>query len=190
MWVGTGAVDAWIGDPIGSARWRRVDHLPRDGTRVVDGTFELRRRRKRHDKPFLHQRGRRPAFRRGHQIERAHLVVWSPAAPVRQLRAPAVVFRFRHDWAIPNLLRRGRSHHHRDHPRDADPHEHQARQSSHGFILRLPQPCRCIRETNVPHLDGALSRAALEPGCTRTERRAGRKVMGDADYIPQQVGLP
>ena len=135
---GAGTVNAGIRDPVGGAAGRRVHHLPGERTGVVDGAFELRRRRKRHGHPFLHQRGGRPAFCRGDQVERAQLILGSPAILVRQLREPAVVLRLRHERVIAGALRPGRSHHHRDHPRDTNPHEHRARPSSHSFILHSP----------------------------------------------------
>ena len=88
-----GAVDARIVDGVGGARRRRADHPPLQRTGVVDAPLGIRNRCERHREPFRHQvRGLAPLLR-GDQVERAHLVIGSPAAPVGQLVEPRVVLR-------------------------------------------------------------------------------------------------
>ncbi len=91
---GARPMDAPVGDAIGSPAPVGVRHLPLERTGIVEGPFGSRGRRERHRDAFANQRRRGQAFGRSDQIEGAELVVWSPSAPVRELRLPTIILGF------------------------------------------------------------------------------------------------
>ena len=98
-----GAVDARIVDGVGGSRRRRADHPPLQRTGVVDAPLGIGNRCERHREPFRHQIRGLPPLLRGDQVERAHLVIRSPPAPVGQRVEPRVVLRPAHQRRIAGL---------------------------------------------------------------------------------------
>ena len=68
----------------------RIEHLVDKGRAVVRRGFCFGVAGEGHGDAFADQRRRGLAFFRGDQIERAALVLLAPAAPIRQLRHPAL----------------------------------------------------------------------------------------------------
>src|SRR5438094_9040990 len=90
------AVNAWKPDAIQCARWRCREHGPFDRARSVGTLFGALIRGERDRNAVLHQRGRLFALGRCNEVERAHLIVFSPTDPGRKFILPSLLLNLRH----------------------------------------------------------------------------------------------
>ena len=69
------------------------------GLPVVGAALGVDISRERHGDAFLHERRSPFALCGRDQIDRAELIIFPPAAPIRQLRFPFLVLGLGHGWA-------------------------------------------------------------------------------------------